>query len=90
MQGDVFYLVSTEEEQENKLMEYFTQILDNPNYDGVTFMTPFMTPNHKYPFSMKNIMKKSSFLQHEPAERLQITQLGSKPYPVKNWLKKET
>lgn len=39
-------------------MKFFTEILENPLYDGVAFMTPFMTPNHKYPFSMKNILKK--------------------------------
>lgn len=58
MQGDVFFLSSTQEEQEERLIDFFKQVLDNPHYDGVTFMTPFMTPNHKYPFSMKNILKK--------------------------------
>ena len=58
MQGDVFFLASTQEEQETILVEFFREVLSNPLYDGVTFMTPFMTPNHKYPFSMKNIMKK--------------------------------
>ena len=57
MQGDVFFLSSTQEEQEKKLIEYFREVLSNPLYDGVFFSTPYMTPNHKYPFSMKNILK---------------------------------
>lgn len=40
------------------MISEFKKILDNPNYDGVVFNSPFMTPNHKYPFSMKNILKK--------------------------------
>ena len=58
MQGDVFFLASTKEDQEAILIEVFKEVLSNPHYDGVAFMTPFMTPNHKYPFSMKNILKK--------------------------------
>ena len=58
MQGDVFFLASTKEDQEAILIEAFKEVLSNPHYDGVAFMTPFMTPNHKYPFSMKNILKK--------------------------------
>ena len=57
MQGDVFFLSSTQEEQEKRLIDYFREILSNPLYDGVFFSTPYMTPNHKYPFSMKNILK---------------------------------
>ena len=58
MQGDVFFLSSTKDGQEDALVGYFKEVLTNPLYDGVTFMTPFMTPNHKYPFSMKNIIKR--------------------------------
>lgn len=65
MQGDVFFLSSTEEEQEKVLIESFRTVLSNPYYDGVTFMTPFMTPNHKYPFSMKNILKQIRVIADE-------------------------
>ncbi len=40
------------------MIDEFKKILDLPYYDGVVFNSPFMTPNHKYPFSMKNILKK--------------------------------
>lgn len=57
MQGDVFFLASTQTEQEELFISYFRQILENTHYDGVFFSTPFMTPNHKYPFSMKSLLK---------------------------------
>ena len=57
MQGDVFFLASTEESQMQLLLDYFRQIVSNPYYDGVLFSSPFITPNHKYPFSMSSMLK---------------------------------
>jgi hypothetical protein len=31
--------------------------MQNEYYDGLYFASPFVTPNHKYPFSMKNMLK---------------------------------
>lgn len=38
-------------------LEYFRQIASNPYYDGIFFASDFLTPNHKYPFSMGTILK---------------------------------
>lgn len=57
MQGDVFFLASTEDTQMQLLLDYFRQIVSNPCYDGVLFSSPFITPNHKYPFSMSSMLK---------------------------------
>ena len=29
----------------------------NPYYDGILFASPFVTPNHKYPFSISGMLK---------------------------------
>lgn len=39
------------------LLDYFREIASNPYYDGVLFSSDFLTPNHKYPFSMGSIVK---------------------------------
>lgn len=57
MQGDVFFLASTEDSQMQLLLDFFRQIVSNPYYDGVLFSSPFITPNHKYPFSMSSMLK---------------------------------
>ena len=57
MQGDVFFLASTEDTQMQLLLDFFRQIVSNPYYDGVLFSSPFITPNHKYPFSMSSMLK---------------------------------
>lgn len=57
MQGDVFFLASTEDTQMQLLLDYFRQIASNPYYDGILFSSPFITPNHKYPFSMSSMLK---------------------------------
>jgi hypothetical protein len=39
------------------LLKYFRDIASNPYYDGILFASPFITPNHKYPFSMSSMLK---------------------------------
>lgn len=39
------------------MLGYFREVLSNPYYDGVIFVSPFITPSHKYPFSMSNMIK---------------------------------
>ena len=38
-------------------MGFIEEIYANPHYQGIFFASPFITPNHQYPFSMKNFVK---------------------------------
>jgi hypothetical protein len=57
MHGDVFYLASLEEEHMVRLRDHVRTILLNPLFDGIVLASTFVTPNHKFPWSMKDIMK---------------------------------
>jgi len=57
MQGDVFLLASTKEEEYARIIQYIDTILQNQYYSGILFSSPFVTPNHQYPFSMKTFLK---------------------------------
>ena len=72
MQGDVFFLASTKEEELNRTLEIFDQIYANPHYQGVFFSSPFITPNHQNPFSMKNFLKSVRAIADKHGKKLLI------------------
>lgn len=53
------------------------------------FNTPFMTPNHKYPFSMRNILKKIREAADEKGKLLFIGLEGYDPKPDRKINKKK-
>eukprot|EP00919_Chromeraceae_sp_WS-2016_P064122 GHVR01151714.1.p1 GENE.GHVR01151714.1~~GHVR01151714.1.p1 ORF type:complete len:149 (+),score=0.29 GHVR01151714.1:344-790(+) len=57
-------------------MNHFRGIIENNLYDGVIFSSPFITPNHKYPFSMKNILKDIRQIVKDNGKMLMITMDG--------------
>lgn len=75
MQGDVFFLASTEDAQMELLLSYFREIASNPYYDGVLFASPFITPNHKYPFSMSSMLKEIKKIIKGEFNKLLIVQM---------------
>lgn len=81
MQGDVFFLASTKDEQLNRTLEIFDQIYSNPHYQGVFFSSPFITPNHQYPFSMKNFLKSVRAIADKHGKQLLIGMDGVDPKP---------
>lgn len=64
-------------------------MLANPYYDGIFFSSPFITPNHQYPFSMKNFMKsvKEKVVSH--GKMLAISLDGVDPKPDQKINKKK-
>ena len=52
-------------------------------------MTPFMTPNHKYPFSMKNILKKIRAIADEKNKLILIGMEGVDNKPDRKVSKKK-
>lgn len=77
MQGDVFFLASTEDAQNQIMLGFFREIISNPLYDGIVFSSAFITPNHKYPFSMTNMLKDiKKILKGEFNKLLMVTMEG--------------
>jgi spore germination protein YaaH len=89
MQGDVFFLASTQEEQYAKIMKYLEGIYENPHYDGIYFSSPFVTPNHQYPFSMKNFLKSVREIADKNGKKLMISMEGYDPKPDQKINKKK-
>lgn len=58
-------------------------------YDGIFFATPFMTPNHKYPFSMKNILKQIRDIADELGKLIFIGMEGVDDKPDRKINKKK-
>ena len=50
-------LASTDDAQKELFLNFIREVISNPYYDGILFASPFVTPNHKYPFSMAGMMK---------------------------------
>ncbi len=50
-------LASTDDVQKELFLNFIREVISNPYYDGILFASPFVTPNHKYPFSMAGMMK---------------------------------
>lgn len=57
MHGDVFYLAGLEESHMVTLRDHVRSILLNPLFDGIVLSSTFVTPNSKWPWSMKDIVK---------------------------------
>ena len=89
MQGDVFFLASTKEEEMDRTLSYFEEIYANPLYDGVFFSSPFITPNHQYPFSMKNFLKSVRAIADNHSKKLLIGMDGVDPKPDQKINKKK-
>ena len=89
MQGDVFFLASTQEEQYAKIMAHIEDIYANPHYQGLYFSSPFVTPNHQYPFSMKNFLKSIREIADKHGKKLMISMEGYDPKPDQKINKKK-
>ena len=57
VQGDVFYLAGLDEVHMSKILDYVREILSNPLFDGILLASTFVTPNTKFPWSMKEIVR---------------------------------
>ena len=57
VQGDVFYLAGLDESHMSRLLDHIHKVLENPLYDGILLCSTFLTPNTKFPWSMKEIVK---------------------------------
>lgn len=60
-----------------------------PWYDGVVFSSPFLTPNHKYPFSIKNLLQKIRSSTDHLHKKLFIVLDGVNPSPDQQINKKK-
>lgn len=65
----------------NRTLSIFDQIYANPHYQGVFFSSPFITPNHQYPFSMKNFLKSVRAIADKHGKKLLIGMDGVDPKP---------
>ncbi len=81
MQGDVFFLASTEDDQYEEFMNFIRQVYANDLYDGMHFSSPFVTPNHKYPFSMRSFLKDMRVIADEHDKMLTISMDGTSNKP---------
>jgi len=70
-------------------MDYFETIYSNSLYDGVFFASPFITPNHQYPFSMKNFLKSVRQIADKYNKTLMISMDGVDPKPDQKITKKK-
>mgnify|MGYP000398010074 CR=1 FL=1 len=89
MQGDVFLLASTKDEDMEKTLGFFEEVYANPHYDGVFFQSPFITPNHQYPFSMKNFLKSVREIADKHGKKLMVGMDGVDPKPDQKINKKK-
>jgi hypothetical protein len=89
MQGDVFFLASTKDEEWTRIMGFIEEIYANPHYQGILFSSPFVTPNHKYPFSMKNFLKDIRAIADKHGKMLIIGMDGVDPKPDQKINKKK-
>lgn len=89
MQGDVFFLASTKEEEWTRIMGFIEEIYANPHFQGILFSSPFVTPNHKYPFSMKNFLKDIRAIADKHGKKLIIGMDGVDPKPDQKINKKK-
>lgn len=89
MQGDVFFLASTQDEQYEIIMKHIDEIYQNPHYQGIFFASPFVTPNHQYPFSMKNFLKSVREIADKYGKKLMISMDGFDPKPDQKINKKK-
>jgi len=89
MQGDVLFLASTRDEEWNRIMGYIEEIYSNPHYQGIMFASPFVTPNHQYPFSMKTFLKGVREIADKHGKKLMITMDGVDPKPDQRINKKK-
>ena len=65
----------------NRTLDIFQQIYANPHYQGVFFSSPFITPNHQYPFSMKTFLKGVRAIADKYGKKLLIGMDGVDPKP---------
>ncbi len=70
-------------------MNYFEDLYANPHYQGVLFSSPFITPNHQYPFSMKNFLKGVREIADRHGKKLMISLDGVDPKPDQKINKKK-
>jgi len=70
-------------------MTFFEEIYSNPHYDGIYFSSPFITPNHQYPFSMKNFLKSVKEIATKHNKTLMISMDGVDPKPDQKINKKK-
>ncbi len=70
-------------------MEYIDSIYANPHYHGLFFSSPFVTPNHQYPFSMKNFLKSVREIANKYGKKLMISMDGFDPKPDQKINKKK-
>jgi spore germination protein YaaH len=70
-------------------MQFFEDIYANPLYHGVFFASPFITPNHQYPFSMKNFLKSVREIADRHGKKLMIGLEGVDPKPDQKINKKK-
>lgn len=70
-------------------MEYIDSIYANPHYHGLFFSSPFVTPNHQYPFSMKNFLKSVRDIANKYGKKLMISMDGFDPKPDQKINKKK-
>ena len=73
----------------NKTLGFFEQIYANPYYSGIFFQSPFITPNHQYPFSMKNFLKSVRVIADKYGKKLMIGLDGVDPKPYQKINKKK-
>ena len=70
-------------------MEYIESIYANPHFQGIFFSSPFITPNHQYPFSMKNFLKSLREIADKHGKLLIIGMDGVDPKPDQKINKKK-
>lgn len=62
-------------------MGFIEDIYANPHYHGIFFSSPFVTPNHQYPFSMKTFLKSIREIADKHGKLLMIGMDGVDPKP---------
>jgi len=70
-------------------MKHIDEIYQNPHYHGLFFASPFITPNHQYPFSMKNFLKSVRQIADKYGKKLMISMDGFDPKPDQKINKKK-
>ena len=73
----------------NKTLGFFEEVFANPHYHGIFFQSPFITPNHQYPFSMKNFLKSVRAIADKYGKKLMIGLDGVDPKPDQKINKKK-
>ena len=72
-----------------RILQFVEEIYANPHYSGILFSSPFITPNHQYPFSMKSFLKSLKEIGKKYDKTLMVTMDGVDPKPEQKINKKK-